>query len=496
MVHPQSPAARILLVDDDPQSLESTRKILELAGYQVTTASDGQAALELVRPGAERERFSLIVSDVRMPRLGGLEFLRAVSLCGESTPMILMTAFGRVEDAVWAMKLGAVDFLTKPFKRQALLSAVEAALKRAAARQGKPNAAASGALTGASAGSASNELLVGHSAKLAELKSQIAQVARTSATVLLTGESGTGKELVARSLHRQSARESGQFIALNCAAVPEQLIESELFGFEKGAFTGATSSRAGLFEAADGGTLLLDEIGDMPIALQAKLLRTLQEGEVRRLGATVSRKVDVRVIAATHRDLREGVRAGTFRQDLLFRLEVISLLVPALRERIEDIPDLAYHFLKQACARHQKDVAVISEEAMEALLEHSWPGNVRELSNVVERAVVFAQGGQIELLDLPAHLVAQQASQKGGNLRFVPKSPLVGTISVPLGTSLRDVEDLLIRRTLEATSGDKNMTAKLLGINSRTIYRKLDSTKRPESSDSEQGESAPPPFEG
>jgi two-component system response regulator HydG len=473
-------STRILLVDDDPQSLESTRKILELAGYQVTTATDGQMALEQVRPArtlaasGSTPRFDLVVSDVRMPRLGGLEFLRALSLCGESMPVVLMTAFGRVEDAVWAMKLGAVDFLSKPFKRQALLSSIEAALKRARA-SGRATAALDPAAKGAGLNVAAQPL-IGRSRPMEELRRTISQVAPTAATVLLTGDSGTGKERVARQIHDQSPRVKARFVALNCAAVPENLIESELFGFEKGAFTGAMGTKEGLFEAASGGTLLLDEIGDMPLSLQASLLRTLQESEVRRLGSTHARKVDVRVIAATHRDLKECVRAGTFREDLLYRLEVIGIHVPPLKDRMDDVPDLAYHFLRVASQRHTKEVTGISEAAMAALLAHTWPGNVRELSNVLERAVVFARGPHVEPSDLPAHLAARLASLSSAQNAPLQGAPLVGatSIAVPLGTSLKDVEDLLIRKTLEATSGDKNMTARLLGINSRTIYRKLD----------------------
>lgn len=452
---------RILLVDDDPQALESTKKILELSGYEVTPAEDGQVALEKARPHRDRVPFDLILTDVRMPRLGGLEFLRALSLCGESTPVILMTAFGRVEDAVWAMKLGAVDFLTKPFKRQTLLNSIESALKRSKVRV---PASVSMPTSGAS-------LLIGKSEPIQKLKETIAQVAPTLVTVLLTGESGTGKELVARLIHAQSARAQGKFVALNCAAFPENLIESELFGFEKGAFTGATATKEGLLEAAHGGSLLLDEIGDMPISLQANLLRTLQEGEVRRIGATSSRKVDVRVIAATHRDLREGVRVGSFRKDLLYRLEVVNIHMPPLRERMEDLPELAIYFLKTFAQRHAKDIQGIQESAMNILFMHSWPGNIRELSNVIERAVVFASGQQIETGDLPPHLVSLTGGLTGAASSTSPS----GKIEVPLGTSLKEVEEILIRKTLEATAGDKNMTARLLGINSRTIYRKLGS---------------------
>lgn len=462
--------SKILLVDDDPQALESTRKILEFAGYEVMTASDGQNALETVRPSPGREggKFDLVVTDVRMPRLGGLEFLRALSLCGENIPVILMTAFGRIEDAVWAMKLGAVDFLTKPFKRQVLLTSVETALKRVRARATDGSSVLMGE-------DLSGDPILGKSPAIRTLKDLIQRVAPTHANILLTGESGTGKELVARRLHQLSPRSGKQFIALNCAAVPEQLMESELFGFEKGAFTGATGAKEGLFEAAHQGTLLLDEIGDMPLPLQAKLLRILQENEVRRIGSTQTKKVDVRVVAATHRDLKTEVAAGRFRQDLLYRLEVIGIHVPPMRERLEDLPELMMHFLKMACHRHGKGVMGVRAELFEVLAHHSWPGNVRELANVIERAVVLARTDLITLDELPSHLVLNSTVHPG---LHAPIQAGPSTISVPLGTSLKEVEELLIRKTLEATSGDKNMTAKLLGINSRTIYRKLEPNRK------------------
>ena len=460
---------KILLVDDDPQALESTRKILEFSGFEVVSAGDGQSALENVRPTLDRRKsdFDLVITDVRMPRLGGLEFLRALSLCGETMPVILMTAFGRVEDAVWAMKLGAVDFLTKPFKRQTLLASIEAALKRSRFRASSEDGGAKN----------SDELsLVGQSQVMQELKALIQKVAPTQASILLTGESGTGKELVARCLHEQSSRAKNKFVALNCAAVPEQLIESELFGFEKGAFTGAIAAKEGMFESAHEGTLLLDEVGDMPLSVQAKLLRTLQEREVRRVGATHAKKVDVRVIAATHKDLKQEVQEGRFRLDLLYRLEVIGIQIPPLRERQGDIPDLAGHFLKTARRRHGKEVYSISQDCLDRMQMHSWPGNVRELSNVIERAVIFATSDTITSSELPSHFLKSDSK-----VAFSTSS----SISVPLGTSLRDVEELLIRKTLEATSGDKNMTASLLGINSRTIYRRLDKKLDRDERDSE-----------
>jgi two-component system response regulator HydG len=442
---------KILLVDDDPHGLESTRKILEFAGFEVVAAHDGQEALDFIRSRASTG-IHAILTDVRMPRMTGLEFLKALSLIACRVPVILMTAFGNVEDAVWAMKLGAVDFLSKPFRKKQLLDAVDLALSRSLLPLG------SGPVV--------------RSDRMVALREQIAKVASTQATILIQGESGVGKELIAREIHEASTRAGRPFIAVNCAAIPENLLESELFGFDKGAFSGAEHSKPGLFEAAHGGTLLLDEIGDMPSILQTKLLRVLQEGEIRRLGSTRSSRVDVRVIAATHQDLRRLVAESRFREDLLYRLEVIALSVPALRERPEDILPLARHFLEQARERHSKRVSGFSEAAIELIAGHPWPGNVRELSNAVERAVVMSSGEWIEPGDLPATLVAGRTVMAGG-LEAAGRG-LHGSIAIPLGTALKDVEDLLIRRTLEATDGDKAMTARLLGITPRTIYRKLD----------------------
>ncbi len=440
----------ILLVDDDPQSLDSTRRILEHSGYAVQTATDGHAALEIVRSGTP---FAAVVSDVRMPRMGGMEFLRALSLCGEKVPVVLMTAFGTVEDAVWALKFGAVDFLSKPFRKQVLIDAVAAAVKR----------------SGPALAPTETEI-VGASAVMKRLLQDISVVAQTQATVLITGESGSGKELVARLLHSQGPRAKGPWVAINCAALPENLLESELFGHEKGAFSGAVAAKAGLFEAAQGGTLFLDEIGDMPVSLQAKLLRVLQEGEVRRVGALKERKIDVRILAATHQKLDEQVRAGLFRQDLLFRLEVVGMKVPPLRERAEDIPVLTAHLAQVFSSRHGKPAAVVTTEAMAALAGYPWPGNVRELANALERAVIFASDGVIELRDLPVHI----STHAGAVASSHP-----GVFEVRVGTTLKEVEDILIRRTLAATEGDKSMTARLLGINERTIYRRLKEDSEP-----------------
>lgn len=454
---------KILLVDDDIQSLGSTRKILEHAGYEVETAADGQQAIDRIR--TDSAQFSLVISDVRMPRMTGLEFLRALRHSGKTVPVVLMTAYGRVEDAVWAMKLGAVDFLTKPFKRAALLESVEAALKRAAPLTAAAPVASS-RNSADSQGKSGSRRIAGRSLQAERLRAWVDQVGATTATVLIQGESGTGKEQVARALHETSARSGGPFMAINCAALPENLLESELFGYEKGAFTGAVGAKLGLFEAASGGTLFLDEIGDLAVSLQAKLLRVLQESEVRRIGASVSKRIDVRVISATHQPLKTLVAESRFRQDLLFRLEVVSIDLPPLRARLEDLPDFVLLFVIEASVRHGKAVAAVSPEAFEILSRYAWPGNIRELQNAIERAVIFATSPIIQGADLPPHVL--ELAGKGLGLETSPHS-----ITIPVGTPLREIEEIMIRRTLELTQGDKNLTAKLLGINSRTIYRKL-----------------------
>jgi len=303
------------------------------------------------------------------------------------------------------------------------------------------------------------------------LRKFIDQVSPTEATVLLTGESGTGKEVVALRIHAGSKRRQKQFVALNCSAIPEQLMESELFGYEKGAFSGAFAPKPGLFEAAHRGTLFLDEIGDMPMSLQAKLLRALQDGEIMRLGSTRSQKVDVRIISATHCDLRKGIKNGSFREDLLFRLDVVGIEVPPLRDRRSDIPELADHFLKLAVKRDGKSMPGFSRKVMDCFMSYAWPGNVRELSNVIERGVIFEkEQSEMSVAVLPDHMVCKELADRTLSLEMnFPGS----SISVPVGASLREVEEILIQKTLEATHGDKNMTAKLLGINSRTIYRRL-----------------------
>jgi two-component system response regulator AtoC len=439
---------KVLLVDDDHEALQSTGKILSFSGHEVVQAESGVQALGMI----ESVKPDLIVTDVRMPGMSGMEFMEACSKRGHRIPFIVMTAHAGWQDAVWAMKLGAVDFLEKPFKRQALLDGVEQIGKRVR----PPHVS----------GSAANSL-VGSSRVMAELRMLIEQIARTEASVLLTGESGTGKEQVARLIHERSPCAKGPFVALNCAAIPAELIESELFGFEAGAFTGAGRAKTGLIESANGGTLLLDEIGDMPLSLQPKLLRVLEEQQVRRLGSNSERKVEVRVIAATHQNLGKLVQEGRFRQDLYYRLDVMTLALPALRDRMEDIPELTQYFLQRFSKVHAKPIRGIDTEAQALLLGHHWPGNVRELSNALERAVVLNQGGLIACNDLPPHLVS----------RASPGQDSSGKIVIPLGMSLKEMEDLMFRRALEASGGDRAEAARLLGVAERTIYRWITKTK-------------------
>jgi DNA-binding NtrC family response regulator len=440
---------KILVVDDDADSLSSTSKILQFAEYEVVAVPSAEAALAAMK----RTSFELIVTDVRMPGMNGMEFVEAYQKLGFSSPFVVMTAFGQVQDAVWAMKMGAVDFLLKPFKRQSLLDAVEQVKKRA-----KKNANAS------SQNSAS--ILVGSSKAMQELRMLIEQVAKTEASVLILGESGSGKEQVSKMIHERSSVGAGPFVAINCAAIPENLMESELFGYERGAFSGADHAKVGLIEAANLGTLLLDEIGDMPLSLQPKLLRVLEEQKVRKLGSNQEKSVKVRVLAATHQNLSALVKAQRFRQDLFYRLDVMTLSVPSLRDRMEDIPELTQFFLERFVKEYQKAVTGIDTEAQAILLQHDWPGNVRELSNVLERAVVLNQTGVIGRADLPPHLTEGKQENTSNE-----------HIAIPLGMSLKEIEDLMIKRALVATKGDRAQAAKMLGVNERTIYRRISKSK-------------------
>ena len=441
----------VLVVDDEALHAETLAKILEKEGWRTWMARDGAEALETARV----HNPEVILTDLVMPRMSGTELLKAVKAVSPESEVILMTAYGTVENAVEAMREGAYDFLAKPVKRSNVVATVRRALEKHALIH--ENRALRAELAQAKG---SGPDMVGASAPMQRLREMIRQVADSSATVLLLGESGTGKERVAREIHALSPRARGPFVAVNCAALPESILESELFGSERGAFTGAVS-REGRFERGNGGTLLLDEVGDLPLGAQVKLLRVLQEGEVERLGGGAPRKVDVRIVAATHRDLRQAVADGHFREDLFFRLNVINLQVPPLRERHEDIPLLAAYFIRRHCSKHNRPARVISSEALEALMAHRWPGNVRELENALERAVVLSRSDTIARTDLPEDISGQ------------PQDAAPDFLHIRVGSPMADVEKQIIKATLARCGDDKAMAARTLGISVRTIYRRL-----------------------
>jgi two-component system response regulator HydG len=448
--------ATLLVADDDPGLRESLGRTLTRAGYKVVLASDGRAALERLRGGG----LDLVLTDLKMPGLTGIEVLRATKAIAPDLDVILLTAFGTVEEAVIAMKEGAYDFMTKPFRGEQLLKIVAKALERRdLIEQNRVLQRQLEDLRG-------KGQVIGGSPAFRRMMTLVDQVADSSATVLIQGESGTGKELVARAIHERSPRRSGPFVAVNCAALPETLLESELFGYEKGAFTGAGARKEGRFELADGGTLFLDEVADLSIVTQPKILRVLQEGEFERVGGTKTIRVDVRIVAATNQDLGQMVREKRFREDLYYRLNVITTNVPPLRERREDIRVLAQHFLRVYAAKNNRKLDGFSDEAVRRLEAYAWPGNVRELENVIERGVVLARGSVMELTDLPEEIVGA--------------TPLPeGVLSVRIGTSLAEVERRLLEETLRVTKGNRTLTAKLLGIDPKTVYRKLGRAEDP-----------------
>jgi two-component system response regulator AtoC len=380
---------RILIVEDEPLIRGELKRLLTRAGHAVSEAG---SVPEATSEQAPLDAFDLIITDLRLPGRSGIELIALAA----PAPVLVMTSYATVKSAVEAMKLGAQDYLAKPFDHEELMVVVERLLGHALLRREvkalRADLARSLPVTG----------MIGRSPPMLDVIEHVRKVAPSDATVLVRGESGTGKELVARAIHGQSARRDAPLVVVNCAAIPETLIESELFGHEKGAFTGATAVHVGMFEAADGGTLFLDEVGELPAPVQARLLRVLQESEIRRVGAARPRRIDVRVIAATHRDLQQMVREGTFRSDLYFRLRVIELLLPPLRERGEDLEELARHLLERTAARAGKTDLTFTDEAWAAMLAHHWPGNVRELSNAIERAVILCDTGLItaELLAL------------------------------------------------------------------------------------------------
>ena len=456
MLEPSAAAPTVLVVDDEPANVESLARIFEKEGWRALVASSGAQALEQLR----KEPVPVVLTDLQMPGMSGADLLRAVKAISPETEVLLMTAFGTVEAAVEAMKSGAYDFVTKPLKRHAIVKAVRQALEKQALVA--ENRSLKARLAGLGAGTS----IVGRSPALRATLDTVRQAALSSATVLLVGETGSGKELFARALHDASPRVANAFVAVNCAAIPETILESELFGYERGAFTGAVGRKEGRFERASTGTLFLDEVGEMSPAVQVKLLRVLQGGEIERLGGTAPIKVDVRIVAATNKDLTTLVREGRFREDLFYRLNVITVHLPPLRERREDIPLLADHFLRVYADKNKKALTGFTRGALTALEGHSWPGNVRELEHAVERAVVLSRGVQIDLDDLP--IAVRGGAAAGAGVAVDGR-----TLSVPLGTTLDEIELRVINETLRRTSGDKELAAQILGISVRTIYRKL-----------------------
>jgi two-component system response regulator HydG len=451
----------ILIVDDERSNLESLSKIFAREGWRVALAGSGAEALEVLR----RERPSVLVTDLMMPGMSGEALLRAARAVEPATEVVVMTAYGTVEGAVSAMKEGAYDFITKPVKRHAIVKSVRQALEKASLVAENRALRAQLADLVAPGGAGERGPLLGVAPAFLAAVGALRQAAPTSATVLLTGESGTGKELAARMLHDLSPRAAGPFVPVNCAAIPETILESELFGYEKGAFTGAAARKEGRFERAHGGTLFLDEIGEMSPAVQVKLLRVLQDGVVERLGGTQPVTVDVRIVAATNKDLAAEVKAGRFREDLFYRLNVVAIELPPLRARPDDVPLLAAAFLRRIAEKHGKQLAGFTPAALGALTAHAWPGNVRELEHAIERAVVLCRGETVDVADLPEPL---RAAAGAGSV--APS----GALTVPLGTPMEEIERLVIRETLRQTRGDKTLAAQLLGIAPRTIYRKLD----------------------
>ena len=435
--------ARILVVDNDADMVALLRRHLEMEGWAVTAVTGGEDA----QTALGREEYAVVLTDLVMEPVDGLAVLREAQRVQPRTRVVLMTAFGSLESAIDAMRQGAYDYLTKPFKLPELSLVVKRAVEDQRLREENRR------LRAEVERRYSFDNILGRSKAMQGVFEQIRAVADTDAPVLLLGDSGSGKELVSRAIHWHSGRRDGSFVAVNCAAIPETLLESELFGHERGAFTGADRKRRGLFVEAEGGTLLLDEIAEMPQSLQVKLLRALQDRVIRPVGGNEEIKVDLRLISATNRDLPAFVRQGKFREDLYYRLAVIPIRIPSLRERPEDIPLLAEHFLKRAAAGMGKEIDGFDEEAIKWLHEHNWPGNVRELENVVERAATLAKGRVITRDDL--------------RIEFTPGS------SSELGVrpSLAEVESQYIRRILDEVRGDKRAAARILGISVRTLQR-------------------------
>ncbi len=442
---------RVLLAEDDVDTHDEWRESLAAWGFKPEVAEDGERALELIKTFDPH----ILVADLRMPRKDGLQLLRDIQDLGINLPTIMISGQGDIPDAVEALKLGALDYLRKPVDpphlRRVLNNLAEnismreenLALRRRLAQVGELGA------------------LLGSSLAMRRVIASIERLASSSASVVITGESGTGKELVARTIHELSPRRAAPYVPVNCAAIPETLMESELFGHERGSFTGADRRKEGCFEVANNGTLLLDELTDMKVELQAKLLRVIEEQKLRRVGGTAEIPIDVRVLAASNRDVDQAVRDGTLRADLYYRLKVFTIELPPLRERVDDLPALAQMFVQHYATLNHREIAGLDEECLSALKANPWPGNVRQLRNVMERAVIVAEGRTIRKRDLPEEFRTTQSGD-------------AASINVRLGSSLEDVEKVLITRTIEFTGGNKTRAAEILGVSAKTLYNKLD----------------------
>ena len=447
--------ARILVVDDEQSMREFLEIFLRREGYEVSTAADVDTAVAHL----EADEIDLVITDMQMPEKTGLDLLMATREVSPETVVIVVTAFGTTDSAIAAMKEGAYDYLTKPFRVDELGIVIEKALeKKVLSRENQR-------LRRELRGHSRDRNIIGHSPAMQKVYDLIAQVAETKTNVLVSGESGTGKELVARAIHEQSSRNEAPFIAINCGAIPENLLESELFGHVKGAFTGAVQTKEGLFEAASGGTLFLDEIGELTQPLQVKLLRALQERTVRRVGDTVDRKIDVRIVSATNRRLEEEVAAGRFREDVYYRLNVIQLELPPLRERIEDIPLLTEHFIQVFAEELGKEVVGMEPAAYEVLCAYAFPGNVRELENLVERAVALSREPLIGCDLLPPSVTRARPSEA---------TPRISEEGVDLEALVADYERSLLREALSMSQGVKKRAARLLGVSFRSFRYRLE----------------------
>jgi two-component system response regulator HydG len=437
----------ILVVDDEQANRVTLERILSREGYRVIHAPSGRTAMEVLRGRA----VDAVLTDLKMPGISGIDLLKAAKKLDPDLEVVVMTAYGTVETAVEAMKEGAYDFVSKPLKRIDLVRTLRKALEKRSLQVENRRLRERLEVVGQGE-------IIGRSQVMRTLLDEVEQVAPSDATILLSGESGTGKGRLARLLHRMSRRRDRRQVTVNCAAIPESLMESELFGYERGAFTGATNRKEGRFDLARGGTLFLDEITEMRPAIQVRLLRVLQEGEYERVGGTETLHADVRVIAATNRDIEQEVEAGRFREDLFYRLNVIRMNVPSLRERPDDVPLLAQHFLVLYSKKNHKEVNGFTPSALDALSSWRWPGNVRELENAIERAVVLCRGDRLDVDDLPPAVRGGAGSRK--------------RITFEVGTPLKHIERRMIRETLRYCDGDKGVAASLMGITARTIYRR------------------------